>query len=95
MSYYALLYELVDDYLERRPAFRTEHLELARAAADRGELRLAGAFADPADRALLIFRADDASVAEAFARADPYVKNGLVRRWEVRPWAVVLGADHR
>lgn len=94
VNYYALLYELVDDYLERRAALRAQHLELARAAMDRGELRLAGAFADPADRALLVFKAPDVHVAEAFARADPYVVHGLVRRWEVRPWTVVLGADH-
>jgi hypothetical protein len=28
--YFLLLYELVDDYVERRPAFREEHLRLAR-----------------------------------------------------------------
>jgi uncharacterized protein YciI len=28
---------------------------------------------------------------EAFAQADPYVREGLVRRWEVQPWAVVVG----
>jgi uncharacterized protein len=90
--YYALFYEVVDDYLERRPAFRDEHLALARAAAARGELLLAGAFAEPADGALLVFCADDATAAERFALADPYVKNGLVRRWRVRPWTVVIGA---
>lgn len=52
---------------------------------------LAGAFADPADKALLIFRANDKSVAEQFAKDDPYVINGLVKRWEVRAWTVVIG----
>jgi hypothetical protein len=52
---------------------------------------MGGAFADPADRALLVFRAEDRSVAEFFARNDPYVINGLVKRWEVRPWTVVIG----
>lgn len=91
--YFALRYELADDYLERRTPLRSEHLELARAAAERGELRLAGAFAEPADEALLVFRGPDPGAAEAFARADPYVREGLVRRWSVRPWTVVLGAD--
>lgn len=92
--YFALLYDVHDDYLTRRTAFREAHLALAREAADRGELLLGGAFADPADAALLVFKAADASVPEAFARADPYVQNGLVRTWRVRPWTVVVGADH-
>jgi len=88
MPYFALMYELVDDYLARRGAFRQEHLGLAAAAHERGEIILAGAYSDPPDRALLIFRA---AVAESFAQKDPYVLNGLVKRWEVRPWTVVIG----
>lgn len=91
MAYFALLYELADDYLSRRAAFRQEHLGRAAAAHKRGEIVLAGAFADPADRALLVFRTADRSVAESFARKDPYVLNGLVKKWEVRPWTVVIG----
>lgn len=91
MPYFALMYELVDDYLARRGAFREQHLALAKAAQERGEIVLAGAFAEPADRALLIFRGQDRSVAENFARKDPYVLNGLVKRWEVRVWTVVIG----
>ena len=87
-----LLYDLVDDYLERRAPLRPEHLGLAEAAHERGDLVMAGALADPADRALLVFRGDDRSVAESFAGADPYVREGLVRSWEVRPWTVVIGA---
>ncbi len=91
MPYFALIYELVDDYLARRAAFRQEHLGLAAAAHERGEILLAGAFAEPADRALLIFRGADRTAAESFARKDPYVLNGFVKRWEVRPWTVVIG----
>jgi hypothetical protein len=93
MNYYALFYHVVDDFVSRRSAFREEHLRLAREAHRRGELLLAGALADPADRALLVFRAADRSVAEDFARNDPYVTHGLVTRWEVRPWSVVIGND--
>ncbi len=90
--HWLLLYDLVDDYLERRAPLRPEHLGLADAAHERGELVMAGALADPPDRAVLVFRAEDASVPEAFATADPYVREGLVRSWEVRPWTVVIGA---
>ena len=91
MAYWALFYDLVDDYLDRRPAFREEHLGLARGAEERGELVMAGAFADPADSALLVFKGDDASVAETFAQSDPYVREGLVKDWRVRGWTVVIG----
>lgn len=91
MSYYALLYDMVDDYIARRAAFRQEHLKLAAESHARGELLMGGAFADPADRGLLIFRAENRSVAESFARKDPYVLNGLILRWEVRQWSVVIG----
>jgi uncharacterized protein YciI len=91
MAYFTMIYDFVDDYMARRGAFREEHLKLAADAHTRGELLLGGAFADPPDKALMIFRADDAKVAESFARSDPYVTNGLVKRWEVRPWTVVIG----
>jgi uncharacterized protein YciI len=93
MAYYALFYEAVDDFIERRGAYREEHLRLAREAHTRGELLLAGALANPPDGALLIFLADDAGTAENFARNDPYVKNGLIKRWKVKPWSVVIGNE--
>jgi uncharacterized protein YciI len=92
MNYYALLYDVVDDYVVRRTAFRDEHLRLANEANKRGELLLGGAFTNPADRTLLIFHVKDVSVVEDFVKSDPYVINGLVRRWEIRHWNVVIGS---
>jgi uncharacterized protein YciI len=87
--HYLLWYEVVDDYVTRRAAFRDQHLALARQAHERGELVLGGALADPADAALLVFRSAEA--AEAFAKADPYVANGIVKKWRVRKWVTVIG----
>lgn len=89
--HYLLIYDLADDYLERRPAFRSEHLALAWQHADDGRLLLAGALDAPADTAVLVFTGDSPSAAEAFANADPYVVNGLVKHWRVRPWNTVVG----
>jgi uncharacterized protein YciI len=89
--YYVLHYELAADYLERRPAFRAEHLELAGKAHQRGELLLAGAYADPPDGAALVFRAADDSAVRDFVAGDPYVREGLVTRWTIREWTVVIG----
>ena len=95
MGYYALFYEVVDDFVGRRAAFREEHLKLADEANRRGQLVLAGALAEPADGALLIFRGNDPTAASSFAENDPYVRNGLVKHWEVRPWTVVVGGEAR
>ncbi|MEI6002800.1 YciI family protein [Paraburkholderia bengalensis] len=89
--HYLLIYDVSSDYLERRADFRAAHLKLAWAAAERGELQLAGALADPVDTAVLLFEADSPAVAESFAKADPYVLNGLVKQWRVRPWTTVVG----
>ena len=89
--HYLLFYDVVPDYVERRAAYRAEHLALARAAHARGELVLGGALAEPADGAVLLFRGDSPAAAEAFAAVDPYVRNGLVTRWRVRAWATVVG----
>lgn len=93
MEYYVLFYDTVDDFIARRAAYREEHLRLVREARARGELVLAGALADPPDRALLVFRSNLRAVAEDFACKDPYVINGLVVHWEVRPWNVVEGNE--
>ncbi len=92
MAYFALVYHVTPDYLERRTQFRAEHLALANAAHARGELVLAGAFAEPVDAALLVWRCEDRAPIEAFVAADPYVTNGLVTRHEIRAWTVVIGA---
>ncbi len=92
MPYFALTYDVVEDYPTRRTAFREEHLGLARAARERGELLMGGALADPLG-VLIVFKAADRSVVENFAKTDPYVTNGIVTRWQVRPWTVVVSHD--
>ena len=87
-----LEYALADDYLERRAALRDDRLALARAAHERGELLMAGALPDPYDRALLVWTAPR-EVVERFVESDPYVVQGLVTGWTIRPWAVVIGAE--
>ncbi|KRA79390.1 YciI-like protein [Altererythrobacter sp. Root672] len=91
MKHFLLTYTLAADYLERRPAYRVEHLTLAKEAVARGELVLGGPL-DPPEEAMLLFAGEDASTAEAFARADPYVINGIVSEWRVREWTTVVGA---
>lgn len=91
MKYFALTYDVVDNFAERRLPFREPHLRLASDAHARGEIVMAGALGDPPDKALIVFRAPDMAAAETFAKSDPYVINGLVKSWKVRPWNVVIG----
>ena len=89
--HYLLMYELSDDYLERRGEYRTEHLQLAWDAQERGEIVVAGALAEPADMAVLMFQAESPEVVERFAKADPYVIHGLVTGYRIRQWNTVVG----
>ena len=91
MNHYLLIYDLADDYMTRRGEFRSVHLNLAWAANQRGELVLGGALGEPVDSAILMFKGDSPRVAEDFARVDPYVTNGLIKKWRVRPWMTVVG----
>jgi uncharacterized protein YciI len=88
--YYILFYQTVNDYVEKRKPYREAHLAYATKAHEEGKLVMAGALADPPDSAVLIFKCDDPSTAEKFAENDPYVKNGLIKEWKVRPWTVVI-----
>jgi uncharacterized protein YciI len=91
--HYLLMYDVVDDYVERRTPYRLEHIALAREAAARGELVLGGALAQPADGVVLLFRGSSPTAAEAFAKLDPYVRAGIVTRWRVREWTTVVGKE--
>jgi uncharacterized protein len=91
MKHWILFYDVVDDYTIRRVPLRRAHLEHAEAARARSELVLAGALANPPDGAVLIFQGESAATAEKFAKADPYVVNGLITKWRVREWTTVVG----
>ncbi|MDQ4068501.1 MAG: YciI-like protein [Actinomycetota bacterium] len=91
--YWLLFYDYVDDIAARRAPFRDAHLALVRETASRGPLLVAGALAEPLDGAVFVFVADDTSAVEEFVGQDPYVREGLVTDWRIRPWTVVVGAD--
>jgi uncharacterized protein YciI len=78
--HYLLFYDYVEDFVAKRAPLRAAHFELARKSFDRGEMVLAGAYAEPDHGAILVFR-----------KSDPYVKNGVVTRWEVKKWLTVIG----
>ena len=89
--FYILFYKTAENYMEKRKAFRELHLAYATKALERGELILAGALADPADSAILVFKGESPKAAEDFAKNDPYVLNSVIVDWNVRLWNVVIG----
>jgi uncharacterized protein YciI len=80
-----LLYDYVENIVERRAPHRAEHLELIGEWIADGRAVAGGATGDPPQGALIVFREG----AEAFAAIDPYVREGLVTSWRVEPWTVV------
>ncbi len=91
MKHFVLFYDYPADFRERRAPHRAAHIALANASTARGELQLGGAFTDDPPKGMLLFKAESAAVAEDFARADPYVVNGVVKSWRVREWVTVVG----
>ena len=93
MLKYVLFYECADDVMSKAPPVYPRHLARLKEFRDRGDLILAGALAEPTDRAVLVWRTDDRSVVERFVDRDPYVANGLVTSWTIRPWTVIIGDE--
>jgi len=85
-TYQILFYKTDDNYVERRKPFRANHLDMVREGLDDGSLIMGGALADPADEAIIVFK--DKASAENFVENDPYVQNGLIKEWKIRPWNV-------
>jgi uncharacterized protein len=92
MKHFLLIYDYAPDFMEKRGPVRPAHLELCRASVARDELQLGGAVpsGEPAF-GLLLFKAETAQIAEDFARADPYVAQGVVAKWRVCEWITVVG----
>lgn len=52
-----------------------------------------GAAGDPVEGALFIFKDVTKEEIEVFVKADPYVLNGLVPDYKIKPYAVVIGGQ--
>jgi len=93
VAFFALLYDVVDGFADRRMPHRPAHLDKINEGHSRGDIVMAGALGTRPEAALIVFRAESPAVAEQFARTDPYVTEGLVTRWRVLPWNVVIGGS--
>ena len=90
--HHILLYDYVEDIIERRAPHREAHLAHIAEWIASGRMTMAGALGDPPRGAALIFPGDDPAEAERFAEGDPYVTAGLVTARRVVPWTVVASS---
>jgi hypothetical protein len=90
--HFLLFYEKAPDHKARETPLSAAHRTHLDAAVRRGELILGGSLREPDDGgAVLLFEAQSPTVAQEFAKTDPYVVEGIVNRWSVRPWDTVVG----
>ena len=89
MGDFLLLYDYVENMLERRVPHREAHLAHVAAAREAGRLTLAGALGEPVSGGALVFRDCAAADVEAFVKADPYVHAGLISAHRILPWKLV------
>jgi uncharacterized protein YciI len=78
--------------LDLRMKVRPAHLEYLESRAT--QIRVGGPLLDRDDQpmgSLLIIEAADRAAAEAFAAGDPYRKEGVFEKVEIRPWRAALG----
>ena len=86
---YVLTYRAVEDFLPLAQEFGAAHVARLHEFHDRGVLLMVGTFEEPMNGdAMGIFTSREA--AEEFVAGDPFVVNGVVAAWTVRPWYEVL-----
>lgn len=84
-----LFYESADDVLSKAPAHYAAHAAHAAQFHTRGTLLMIGVFANAEqDGAMGVFTTHEA--AEEFAQTDPFVINGVVRRFRILEWKEIL-----
>ena len=86
---YVLFYEGAADMDRVRQLFPA-HREKWQEFAMRGQLLMIGPFSDPRQGAMGIFAIREA--AEEFLRVDPFVLEGVVKKWELREWREAIGS---
>ncbi len=84
-----LVYDYVEDILERRAPHREAHLAHIDEWVASGAMLMAGAVGDPPSGGMFLFGPVGAAEIERFAAGDPYVAAGLVRARRVLSWNVV------
>ena len=90
---YVVLYESADDVLTTAPVHYPAHKSRLDDFHRRGEILMVGTFGDPQNEgSMAIFPSREA--AESFVAEDPFVVNGVVKRYQIREWNEILTDDN-
>ena len=87
-----LVYDYVEDILERRGPYRDAHLANLQRLADEGRVVMAGALGDPVTGAAIVFAPCPVEEVGEYVLRDPYYEAGLITDWRALPWNVVVSA---
>jgi uncharacterized protein len=74
---------------ELRPTVRPAHLENLRPLVEQGRVLVGGPFTDGSG-SLMVVEMENEAAAMEFARTDPYTKEGVFERVEVKPFRKVV-----
>ncbi|MCW2950958.1 MAG: YCII-like protein [Conexibacter sp.] len=86
---FVVLYESADDVLSKAPLHFGAHSARIREFHARGEILMVGTFGDPQQEgSMAVF--PTRAAAESFVEGDPFVRNGVVRSWQLREWNEIL-----
>lgn len=69
---------------------RPVHRQYLAGLKERGQLAASGPFSDDSG-ALIIYEASSREDAETLLKGDPFCKNGIFVKWQIRPWNPVIG----
>ncbi len=88
---YVLQYEYVENALEKRAPYREDHLAVFGKQVQNGNVVIGGAINHPPTGALTVFRNLTPNDIEQFVQQDPYVINGIVTKYTIKPYIAVTG----
>lgn len=90
-AFFTTTFTSMEEVRTAAPEALAEHLARSRQLAAEGVLLMAGAFLDhPGEPVSTMGVLTTREAAEAYAEGDPFVRNGMVSEWHIRPWANIL-----
>ena len=94
-SKFLLRYDYIPEVLEKRGPYREEHIALAKQCIEEGTCLSGGPTGEVGMEvptgALFIFTNADSAM--NYAETDPYVANGIVTRYSIEEWNVVVQTE--
>jgi uncharacterized protein YciI len=87
MKFAAVIEYLADK--DKIAAIRPQHRQYLAGLRERGQLAASGPFTDDSG-ALIVYEASTQQEAESFLKGDPFFKNGIFERYDLRPWKIVI-----